>query len=171
MFFFALRMPGVRSGFAFFVEAIDFAGLLLFGLTAGGAEEALNEVEAFVGQDTGGDFAGVVEGGIGLEEVDPAACGSGFGVGTAENDAAGAAVDDGACAHGAGFFGDVEGALFEAPIAHSVLCGGEAEHFGVGGGVLEGLDLVPGAGDDFSLADDDGTDGDLADGSGFVCLA
>ncbi len=38
-----------RLGFAFFIEAIDFAGSLFFFLAAGGAEERLNQVEAFVG--------------------------------------------------------------------------------------------------------------------------
>lgn len=80
-------------------------------------------------------------------------------------------MDDGAGAHGAGFFGDVEGAAFEAPVADGLLGGGEGEHFRVGGGVAEGFDLVPCAGDDAAFADDDGADGDFVGVECLSCLA
>lgn len=147
-----------------------FFGEVFLFLT-GSAEEGLEEVEGFCGEDVGGYFAVVVEGGGGLEEVDPASSGSGFGVWTAEDDAVGAAVDDGSGAHGAGFFGYVKGATFESPVAELGLGGGEGEDFGVGGGVFEGFDLVGGASDDLAVFDNDGADGDFVGVEGFLGFA
>lgn len=123
----------------------------------------MEEADAFVFLDSDGELAAVVEGRIALEEIDPASGGSALGIDGAEDNAVGAAVDDGAGAHRAGLFGDVEGAAFESPVAVGGLSGSEGDHFSVGGGVLESLDLVPSAGDDLFVADDDGADGHFSD--------
>lgn len=80
-------------------------------------------------------------------------------------------MDDGTCAHGAGFLGDVEVAVSQAPVAKAALSLSEGEHFGVGGGVFEGFHLVPGAGDDLAVVNDDGTDGHFVLGASTAGLA
>lgn len=84
-----------------------------------------------------------------------------FGIGGGEDDAAEAGHDGGAAAHGARFFGDVEGAFVEAPVAEACGGGGDGEDFGVGGGVVEGFDAVVGGGDGGIAVGDDGADGDF----------
>lgn len=125
---------------------------------AGFGEEALQNGHAVVLKHSGSDFAAVIE--IrSLEEIPEAAGTAAFGVATAEDDAADAAVDDGAGAHGTGLLGDVEIAVFQTPVAHMALRLGEGEHFGVRGGVLERLHLIPGTGNDAAFMHDDGSDG------------
>lgn len=108
---------------------------------------------------------------IGLKEIPEATCGTAFDIWTTEYDAADAGVDDGTRAHGAGFFGDVEIAIGEAPVAKDALGLGEGQHFGVGGGVFEGFDLIPRAGDDLTVVYNDGSDGDFVLGGGATGLA
>jgi len=81
-------------------------------------------------------------------DVEDGAGAAGFFVADAEDQSLDAGEGEGAGAHGAGFFGDVEGAAGEAPVAEGVGGLGDGEHFGVGGGVFEEFDLVVGAGDD-----------------------
>jgi len=137
---------------------------------AGLGEEVFQHVDAFVGKNAGLDLAAVVEV-VGLQEIPEATGGSTLGVGTTEDDAADAAVDDGSGAHGAGFFGDVEIAVVEAPVTEGSLRLGEGEHFCVSGGVFEGFHLIPGAGDDFAVVDNDGADGDFVLSGGAPGLA
>ena len=94
-----------------------------------------------------------------IEEVEKTAGASSSFIAAAEDDAANAAMDDGASAHWAGFLGDVEVAISEPPVFEDGFGLGEREHFGVGSGVLEGFDLVVGASDNALLVDDDGADG------------
>ena len=143
--------------------AISFAA-------AGLGEEIFEDGDAVIAENAGTDLATVVEV-VGLEEIPEAAGGAAFDIGATENDAADAGVDDGSCAHGAGFFGDVEIAVGEAPVAEDALGLGEGKHFGVGGGVFEGFDLVPGTGDDLAVVDDDGADGDFVLGGGAAGLS
>ena len=131
------------------------------------AKEVLQERAALQLKDTAGELTAVVEFGV-LEQVHEAARGAVFGGEAAEHDAAYARVHDGARAHGAGLFGDVEVAVRKAPVLDGGFCLGDGEHFSVGGGVLELLDLVVGARDDAALADQDGTDGDFVLGAGTV---
>ena len=105
-----------------------------------------------------------------LKEVDHAARAAAFGIWAAEDDAAEARVDDRAGTHGAGFLGDVEIAVGEAPIANCRFGLRDGEHLGMGCGVLEHFDLVPGPGDDVALADDNRADGDLVGSMGFAGL-
>lgn len=143
-------------------EAGGFSG-------AGFGEELLQDGDGFVSEDAAGDLAAVIEIG-GLKEIPKATGSSAFGIGAAKDDAADATVDDGSGAHGAGFFGDVEITLVQAPIAHGALGLGEGEHLGMGGGILQSLDLIPGAGDYLSLMDDDGSDGHFVLMGGFSSL-
>ena len=131
------------------------------------AEEVEEESPAFVLPDAAGDLAAVVEVGV-LEEVDEAAGGAAFRIVTAEDNAADAAMDDGACAHGAWFFGDIEVAIGEAPVLHGAFGLGEGEHFRVSGGVLERLHLVPCAANDVAFPDNDGADGNFVESRGLL---
>lgn len=140
-------------------------GVLWFG--AGFGEEGFEELGAFFAEDIGGEGALVIEFFV-LEKVEDATGGAVFFRGAAKDDAADAAMDDGAGAHGAGFFGDVEVAFIEAPVFDDGFGLGEGEHFGVGGGVVQGFDLIEGARDDLGIANDDGADGDFLGG---VCAS
>ena len=57
-----------------------------------------------------------------------------------------------ACAHGARFFGHVKIAIHQTPITNGCFSLRQRQHFGVRGRVLEQLDLVMRAPDDFVLA-------------------
>ena len=133
------------------------------------SEEFLQDHDAVVLEHALGDFAAVIQIG-GLEEIPEAASTPTFGIGAAEDHAPHAAVHDGSGAHGAGLFGDVEIAISEPPIADGALGLGESQHLGVRGGILEGLDLVPGSRDDGSLMHDDGSDGHFMLPGGFAGL-
>ncbi len=115
-------------------------------------------MEALIAEDAWNDIAAVITFPGGFQEVDPTACGSRFRIRAAENDLARAAVDDGSGAHRTGFFGDVKRALFQPPIAESFLSRGQCEHFGVGRGVAQCFDLIPGAGNDSPFFHDDRSD-------------
>jgi len=78
-------------------------------------------------------------------------------------------VEDGACAHGAGFERDVEGAAAfrseQAIVVEREASGAEGYDFGVGGGVRGAKDLVVAAGEDLTGGgDDDSAAGDFASG-------
>lgn len=125
---------------------------------AGFGEEFFEDADAVVIEHARGDLGTVIEV-RSLKEVPEAAGGTTFDVGAAEDDAAHAAVHDGTGAHGARLLGDVEIAIVEPPVPEGALGLGEREHFGMGGGVLERLDLVPSAANDIALMHDHGADG------------
>jgi hypothetical protein len=74
------------------------------------------------------------------------------------NDKLEAGLATGRGAHRAGFEGDVEGAVFEPPIAELMPGGGEDDQLGVGAGVSELAAPVAGAGDDRAGTRHDGAD-------------
>ena len=94
------------------------------------------------------------------------AAGSGFGVGGGVDESTDTGVEDGSGAHGAGFEGGVEGAVFEAVVFEGVAGFAEGDDFGVGGGVAVAEDPVLAAADDFVFVDYDCADGDFAVGFG-----
>ena len=145
----------------------------LEGETGGGRfgaftpEKGLEEGAAFDLEHAACDLAAVIKFGV-LEEVHQAAsCAILWGE-AAENDAAYAGVDECASTHGAGFLGDVKVASAQAPVVDGGLRLCDGKHLGVGGGVLELFDLVVGPGDDTSLMDHDGADGNLVLSAGTV---
>ncbi len=71
-------------------------------------------------------------------------------------------MEDGSGAHGAGFEGGVEGAVFEAIVFEGEAGFAEGYDLGVGGGVGVAEDSVLAAGDDFVFVDDDCAYGDFA---------
>ena len=93
------------------------------------------------------------------------AAGAGFGVGGGVDEAGDAGVEDRSGAHGAGFEGDVEGAVFEAVVVEVEAGLAEGDDLGVGSGIVVAEDSVLAAADDLVLMDDDGAYRDLA-----ICL-
>jgi len=123
-------------------------------------EKLLEQVSAFLESDSLGDFTAVVQGRM-LKEVEQASPGAVLGGGTAENDPPYAHMHQRAGAHGARLLGDVKVAFVQTPVANHAFRLGDRQHLGVRGGILEGFDLVEGAGDDFSLMSDDRPDRDF----------
>jgi hypothetical protein len=120
-------------------------------------------------QEPGQDFDLVVELGV-IHDGENRAAGSGFGVGSGVDQAADAGVEDGSGAHGAGFEGDVEGAVVEAVVFKSEAGLAEGYDFGVGGGVAVAEDAVLASADDLVLVDYDCAYRDLAVGFGGLGL-
>lgn len=135
------------------------------------AEEALQDCDAVSTEHAAGHLAAMVQRRAAVEQVDPATCGAAFWIVAAEDDPPRPAVDDGASAHWARLLGDIERAAIKAPIAQGSLSRSQRKHFGVGGGVLEGLDLVGGAGDDPPVAHDHRAHRHLTRLVGAQCLA
>lgn len=61
-------------------------------------------------------------------------------------------MDEGAGAHRTGFFGHEKVAIRQAPVTDAGFRLRQGEHLGMGGGILEQLDLVEGARNDFPVA-------------------
>ena len=106
-----------------------------------------------------------------IHDGEHAAAGSGFGVGGGVDEATDARVEDGSGAHGAGFEGDVEGAVCEAIVPEMKAGLAEGDDLGVGGGVAVAKDSVLAAGDDLISVNDDCADGDFAVGFGVAASA
>jgi hypothetical protein len=133
-------------------------------------KEILEKLPAFVLADTGGNQATMVQVRH-LQKVDHAAGGASFRVGTAKNHSSQADVYDRAGTHGTWLFSDVQITIVKPPIADRAFGLGDSQHFGVSGGILECLNLVPGSADDFAFGYDNGTDRNLFCGPGFSGLA
>ncbi len=106
-----------------------------------------------------------------LQKVDHAAGGASFRVGTAKNHSSQPDVYDRAGTHGAWLFSDVQITIVKPPIADGAFGLGDSQHFGVSGGILERLNLVPSSADDFAFGYHDGADRNFFRGPGFSGLA
>ena len=89
-----------------------------------------------------------------LQQVHRAAAGSALGVGRAEDDAVEPAMHHRPGTHRARLLGDEQRAAGEPPVAECLLGGGEREHLGVRGGVVEQFHLVERPGDDPAVMHD-----------------
>ena len=116
-------------------------------------EELAQDGGALLLAHAGGDGAVVVEPLV-LQQVHRAAGGSAFGVGRAEHHPVEPAMHHRPGAHRARLFCGVERAAGQPPIADRLLGGGECEHLGVRGGVVEQFHLVERPGDDAALVHD-----------------
>jgi len=81
-----------------------------------------------------------------------------------------AGVNDRSSAHGAGFERSVEFATGEAVVIQALGGGAERDDFGMSGGVKATQDAVLRARDNFSVIDDDGTDGNFSGFGSEACL-
>jgi hypothetical protein len=136
------------------------------GLLSSALEKKVGEhLTAFFGEEAGGDFDFVVELGV-VHDGEDRAAGSGFGVGGSVDEATDAGVQDGSGAHGAGFEGGVESAVFEAVVGEGATGFAESDDLGVGGGVAVAEDSVLAAADDFIFVDYDCAYRDFAVGFG-----
>ena len=93
-----------------------------------------------------------------------------LGVATTVDNAGYLTPSEGSGTHGAGFDGDVEGAVGEVFATEFVGSHGDGLHLGMGGDVVEGLSEVVGSGNDAVLANDDGTNGYFAFVEGLLRL-
>lgn len=90
-----------------------------------------------------------------------------FGVERSEDQTGNPGQHNGADAHAAGFQGDIEGALGEAPAVHLFGCFTDDKQLCMCCGVLNGFPQIVRPGDDDAIADEEGGDGDFADQRGF----
>jgi hypothetical protein len=127
---------------------------------APGSEETLQHLSALGFSDAGSDFALMIQGRH-LQDVNHSSSRSRFRIRTSEDHSAQSRINDCAGAHWARFLGHVQIAFVQSPIANRTFSLRYCEHFGVGCGILQGFDLVPGSGDDLLLANDYCTDRDL----------
>ena len=99
----------------------------------------------------------MVQGRIGIQQIDPAPRSPGFCIRAAENDAVRTAVDDSSCAHGARLLGDIQGAAFQPPVAQSLLGRRQGNHLRMGRSILERLHLVPAPADHAAILHHNGS--------------
>ena len=114
-----------------------------------------DEGGTFVGEKAGAHFRAGMQQGRGEEGL------AALGVGGSVYDAAYLCPAEGGGAHRAGLQGDVQCAVVKVLAADGLGGGGERDHLGVGGGVVQALDHIVPLGDDAALPDDDGPYGDL----------
>lgn len=143
----------------------------LLGRSTGFAEETLKLLQTFISQYPADCLTFVIERRIRIQQVYPATAGSAFGIRYTEHHPAGATMYHGTGAHGAGLFGDVNSATLKTPISHGSFCRSQRKHFRVRSSILEGFYLIPSAGDDSAIFDDDAPTGNFADRAGFFSLA
>jgi hypothetical protein len=136
---------------------------------AAGAEEVGEQGAALFGEEVGGDFDFVVELGV-VHDGEDRTAGSGFGIGGGVDEAREARVEDGSGAHGTGFEGGVEGAVFEAVVSEDAAGFAKGDDLGVGGGIAVAEDPVLASTDNFVFVDDDCAYRDFAIGFGVVCF-
>lgn len=136
--------------------------LAFFGGGSSLSKKALELLQTLLAKHSSPHFAFVVEGWVGIQQMDPSAACTAFGIRYAEYNSAGAAMHHGPCTHGAWFFGDIDGATLKSPVADSCFCGGEGQQFSVRRGVLEGFHLIPPAGDNATVFHDNTAAGDFS---------
>jgi len=91
--------------------------------------------------------------------------GAAFGITRAVDEARDAGLDEGAGAHAAWFYRDVECCSRHAVVAEEASSFPDNDDLGVSGGVTVTNCTIAGAGEDFAVVDDKGADGDFACGS------
>src|SRR6266850_6884941 len=131
------------------------------------SEEIAEELGAFFGQDSGGDFDAMIEAAVFAKLIESADS-TGLRVVAAVDELGDAGVNDGASAHGTGLEGDDQGAVEETPVIQCLSGFAHGEDFGVGGGVMVGFALVEAAAD-YSIRGemhDDAADGNFVGGEG-----
>ncbi len=94
-----------------------------------------------------------------IEQVDPAAVRAVPKIGGSPNEIGDAGEQHRPGAHAAGLDGAIEGSVCEAPVIFSGFGRGDADHFGVRGGVFKHLHLIVASCDNAPFLDDDGADG------------
>ena len=103
-----------------------------------------------------------------LQKVHHASRGAGSRVRATENHASNSRVDERACAHRAWFLRHVEIAFGQSPVANGCLSLCQSEHFCVRSSILEQLNLIMSAADNFSCKDNNRADRNFAGAAGFL---
>jgi len=146
--------------------SVSLKGVNLIAGIASLAKKTLKDLRAFILQNTCCDIASVIQGGH-LQEVDHTSCGPGGWICAAKNHASYPSVNDRACAHRAWLLGHVQIAIGQSPVTHPCFSLRQCQHFRMRGGVLEQLDLIMSARDNFARANNNSTDRHFV---GFACL-
>lgn len=102
------------------------------------------KVGAIVRQYATSDVDSVVQTVVSRNIIKRNAC-PGFGVQSPEHQAVDSGEYDGSGAHRARFQCDVQRAFIKPPASHRGGCGGQRDHFGVGGGIVQHFPLIPAA--------------------------
>lgn len=95
----------------------------------------------------------VIEGWIGLQQVHPTTTPPSFGVSASKDYPIDAAMNNRHGTHWTRLLGNVKSTAVQAPVAHGFLGSREHQHFGMGGGILEGFHLIPSPGNDMAIVD------------------
>ena len=127
-------------------------------------EEVLHELAALFLEDAAGDAASGVQGAGSVVGI------ASFLVAAAIDDAWYLAPAEGTGTHGAGLYGDVEGAVGQIFASQLIGCSGNGLHLGMGCHVVQRLRQVVGTGYDAVLTDHHGADRYLALLKGLLCL-
>ena len=117
-------------------------------------EEALEDVTAFLLADPRRNCTAVIEGGK-LQEIHSSPGRASLGIGGTEDYAGQPAMDNGPGTHGTRFFGNVERAVGQTPIADGFLSHGQGQHLRVRGRILEEFYLIPSTRNDAVSANND----------------
>ena len=133
-------------------------------------EEPLENFAAFYFPHPTGDQALVIQRRH-LEQIDHSARSPGFRIRATVDHPAEPGLDDRSRAHWARFFSDIEIAVVEPPVVDHAFGLSDREHLCVGGGILQDFDLIPGAGDDFGMANDHRADRNFILRFGSPCLS
>jgi len=140
----------------------------IFGLLAAAlTKKILQNCRAIILQNARGNFAPVVEAWH-LQKVHHASRGAGSRVRATENHASNSRVDERACAHRAWFLRHVEIALGQPPISNGCLSLRQSEHFRVRSSILEQLNLIMSAANNFSCKDNNRADRNFTGFAGFL---
>jgi hypothetical protein len=130
---------------------------------AAAGEEGLEDSGTVRGENAGKDFHVVIEIGIG-ENLETRTDCAAFGIVGAIDEARDAGLDDGAGAHGAGFYRGVECCAGHAKVAEEASRFANYDDFGVRGWVAVMNCSIAGTGQDLPIMDDECADGDFAGG-------
>lgn len=96
-----------------------------------------------------------------LEQIEQSTRSSAFRITDSKNHSSDATMHDGSGAHGTGFFGHIQVAVRQTPVAEGFLRLAESEHFCMGCSIAERLHLIVSAGDDLTVVDNHRSDRDF----------
>lgn len=122
----------------------------------------MKEGSAICCENAGNNFHLVIESGV-CEDFETRANGAALEVVCAVDQARDAGLDDSAGAHAAGLDRDIEGCARHAIVAEVTSCFTNHDDLSVGGRVTVANGAVAGAGENFTVMDDAGADGDFTD--------
>lgn len=131
-----------------------------FLLLAASPKEGLHDLTAGFFKEAGDHVGAMIQSGV-VENFEPGASAPPLRVGHSPNHDGEAGEYDRSGAHRARFFGDIEDAVGESPVAEGIGGLGDGDHFRVGSGVMEQFDLIVGLSEQAVALDNDCPDGNF----------